>query len=179
MNSAVCSGAIFRLYLPSVCLCRATDHRFDGRRPRASSGRLCTCGRDAIDPPRYFRSLGFESTGFPLFFFLFSVSTLHPLLLLRPLFGRQAARRPGVDGGDLGLERVVDQPVPGEERLLFKVWRHDDRGEGLAAPARHVLDRHVRRVQRVLEFRAQRLGRDAGRGRRLRRRRVGLRGHGG
>jgi len=114
-----------------------------------------------------------------LSFFLFSVSTLHPLLLLRPLFGRQAARRPGVDGGDLGLERVVDQPVPGEERLLFKVWRHDDRGEGLAAPARHVLDRHVRRVQRVLEFRAQRLGRDAGRGRRLRRRRVGLRGHGG
>jgi len=57
------------------------------------------------------------------------------LALALPLVGRLALGRPGVDAGDLVLERGVDEAVPleGVERLK---GRGDDEGcEGLAAAA--------------------------------------------
>jgi hypothetical protein len=40
-----------------------------------------------------------------------------------------------VDGRDLGLERRVDEPVAGQERLGRELRRHNDRVEGLSTAA--------------------------------------------
>lgn len=81
-------------------------------------------------------------------------------LLLLPLLGGQALGGPGVDGGDLLLQGGVDEAMPRQQRLLLKLGRHNHRRERLSAPARHVLDGYVRRLQRSLQLRRQRLRRD-------------------
>lgn len=83
-----------------------------------------------------------------------------PLLLLLPLFGRQTLWRPGMNGGNLLLERAIDEAMARQQRLLLKVGRHNHRRKGLAAPAGHVLDGDVRRLQGLFEFAGQRFRRD-------------------
>lgn len=83
-----------------------------------------------------------------------------PLLLLLPLIRRQALWRPSVNGGNLLLERAIDEAMARQQRLLLKVGRHNHRRKGLAAPAGHVLDRDVRRLERLFEFAGQELRRD-------------------
>ena len=82
-----------------------------------------------------------------------------------------------MDGGDLGLERIVDEPVPGQQSLLLKLGADDDGVEGLAATAGHVLNLDVGGVYGRLELQRDALGRHAAGGRGERGVGVGLGGH--
>lgn len=63
------------------------------------------------------------------------MSSATPLLHLLPLLRGVALGRPGVDGGNLGLEDRVDEAVPRERVLALKLRGDDDGVEGLAAAA--------------------------------------------
>lgn len=63
--------------------------------------------------------------------------------LLVPLGGRLALGRPGVDGGNLLLERGVDEAVPLEGLEVLELGGDDEGGEGLAAATCFVVERLI------------------------------------
>jgi hypothetical protein len=69
-------------------------------------------------------------------------STRTPLLL--PLLRRETLRRPSMNRGNLLLQRIINQPMPRQRRLLRELGRDDYCFEHLAAATCENISKHIR-----------------------------------